>query len=282
MRTINTGKVAAAVERLYGECNRGIGKKIYELLKRAALTEKGKLQKYIYSLMLENISIAKKDGVPLCQDTGFPVVFIDLGQGVRLTGGSIQAAVNTGLARAVKKYSLRESVINDPVVRNPLEKVKDWGAVHIEIVPGNKVKIALLVKGAGSENKSVACMLTPGGNIKEKVGKYVVDAVRFAGSSACPPVVVGVGLGGCLDTAAVLSKKALLRKVGSKNSKSVYAIMEKNIIREINKSGIGVHGFGGKVTALAVFIEQKPCHIASLPVAVSINCYLHRTGEVVL
>ncbi|MDV5121969.1 MAG: fumarate hydratase, partial [Candidatus Scalindua sp.] len=222
----------------------------------------------------------KNEQVPVCQDTGFAVVFVEIGQEVIIEGQSLQEAINEGVRRGYKNGYLRKSI-----VKNPLDRVNTGdntpAAIHTDIVPGDKLKITFLAKGGGCENMSRTAMLTPAQG-RDGVIDFVVNTVKDAGANPCPPIIVGVGLGGTFEYVTLLSKKAILRPVGSHNKDSNTANLEADLLEEINKLGIGPQGFGGKITALAVHVETYPCHIASLPVAVNIECHSHRPKTVII
>jgi fumarate hydratase subunit alpha len=218
--------------------------------------------------------------IPACQDTGFAVVFLELGSGVKINGGELFDAINAGVSKGYKEGYLRKSIVSDPLRR------KNTGdntpaVIHTEIVPGDSLKIIVAPKGGGSENMSEVKMLTPAAGA-EGIKNFVVDRVMRSKANPCPPVLVGVGIGGTFEKVAYLAKKALLRDIGSVHPDPFYAEMEKDLLERINKTGIGPQGFGGRLTALAVFIETYPCHIASLPAAVNINCHVARHKSAVL
>jgi fumarate hydratase subunit alpha len=238
------------------------------------------LGKEIISQLLENAKIAKNEKLPICQDTGFTVVFVEIGQEVEITGGNLYDAINEGVRRGYKEGYLRKSIVDHPLRR------KNTGdntpaVIHTEIVPGDQLKISIIPKGAGCENMSGLAMLKPAQGI-EGIKNFVVETVRKAGANPCPPIVVGVGVGGTFEKVALLAKKALLRKMDSYNEDNEMSQLEKELLIEINKLGIGPQGLGGRSTALRVFIEWFPCHIASLPVAVNIECHAHRHKEIII
>jgi fumarate hydratase subunit alpha len=280
MRKIAAQKIKEAVAQLCVETNCRIRKDLLLSFKRGLKKENSKLAREIFRDMIENARIAAKEKIPLCQDTGMAVIFLEIGQEVRITGGDLSKALNQGVRKGYREGYLRKSVVQDPLER------KNTGdntpaVIHTEIVPGNKLRIIVTPKGFGSENMSSLKMLTPSEG-KEGIKRFVLETVKKAGGRACPPVIVGVGIGGTMDKAALLSKKALLRPLGKHNPKKNIANLEKNLLKEINKLGIGPQGLGGKTTALAVNVETFPTHIAGLPVAVNICCYLLRWGERVL
>jgi fumarate hydratase subunit alpha len=230
--------------------------------------------------LLKNADIARSEDVPMCQDTGFAVVFVELGQDVHIEGGALEDAINEGVRRGYTEGYLRKSIVG-----HPLERVNTGdntpAVIHLKLVPGNKMKITVAPKGGGSENMSGIKMLKPAEGV-EGVKKFVLDTVKAAGPNPCPPIIVGVGIGGTFEKCALLAKEALLRPVGTPSHRPEIARLERELLDEINSTGIGPQGLGGRFTALAVHIEIYPVHIASLPVAVNINCHASRHKEIVL
>jgi fumarate hydratase subunit alpha len=280
MRDIEVKKITEAVAKLCMEANYKLPEDVLEALKIAVAREESPLGIEILNRLIENAEIAKEKKIPICQDTGYNVVFIELGQDVRITGGDIYQAINEGIRKGTRDGYLRCSILNDALER------KNTGdntpaVIHTEIVPGDKLKITVAPKGGGSENMSALAMLKPGDGI-EGVKKFVLEQVKKAGANPCPPVIVGIGLGGTFEKAALLSKKALLRPLGVPPADKKYRQLEQELLGEINKLGIGPEGLGGRVTALAVHIETWPCHIASLPVAVNFQCHAARHKEIVI
>ena len=227
---------------------------------------------------LANADIASKERVPLCQDTGTAVYFVEIGEEVIIDGGSIYEALEAGTAKGYQEGYLRKSIVSDPIFGRKNTGDNTPPVIHLNLVKGSKLKVILAPKGGGSENMSQVKMLKPSDG-RRGVVETVVDAVITAGGNPCPPTIVGVGVGGTFEKAAFLAKKALLREVGSVNENENYALMEKEILEKINSSNVGPQGLGGKTTALAVHIEYFPCHIASLPVAVNLNCHAARHAE---
>ena len=227
---------------------------------------------------LANADIAKKERAPLCQDTGTAVYFVEIGEEVIIDGGTIYEAVAAGTAKGYKEGYLRKSIVSDPIFGRKNTGDNTPPVVHLNLIKGSKLKIILAPKGGGSENMSQVKMLKPSDG-RHGVVQTVVNAVISAGGNPCPPTIVGVGIGGTFEKAAFLAKKALLREVGSVNEDENYALMEKEILEKINSSNVGPQGLGGKTTALAVHIEYFPCHIASLPVAINLNCHAARHAE---
>lgn len=267
-------KVVDTVAKLCIDANCLIGDDVINSFKSGLNIEESLTGKDILNQLIENAEIAKNEMIPACQDTGFAVVFLEVGSGVKITGGELFNAINAGVAKGYKEGYLRKSIVADPLRR------KNTGdntpaVIHTEIVPGDNLKITLAPKGGGSENMSEVKMLTPAAGA-EGIKNFVVDRVMRSKANPCPPIVVGVGIGGTFEKVAYLAKKALLRDIGTVHPDPFYAEMEKDLMERINKTGIGPQGFGGRVTALAVFIEAFPCHIASLPAAVNINCHAAR------
>ncbi|MDR0765043.1 MAG: fumarate hydratase [Synergistaceae bacterium] len=278
MREIDAREITGAVEALCVEANYTMNPDIREALRQGADGEEEELPKDIIKQLLENAEIAGEGEFPLCQDTGMAVVFVEIGQDVRVTGGSIKDAVNEGVRRGYGKGYLRASVVADPVDRvNTGDNTP--AVIYFDVVPGDKLKITVAPKGFGSENMSGVAMLKPSDGTAG-IKRFVVDTVKAAGPNPCPPIIVGVGVGGTMDYAALTAKLALLRPVGSANGSRLWNDLEKELLREINALGIGPAGLGGKTTALAVHIKAYPTHIAGLPVAVNIGCHATRHVEI--
>ena len=280
MKEINLEKVISEVERLCTESNYFLDKKIMDRLKKAFDTEVSDTGKNILGQIIENDEIAGEEQVPMCQDTGLTVVFLEIGTEVKISG-DIYEAVNEGVRRGYKNGYLRKSM-----VRHPLDRIntKDNtpAVIHTKLIPGSdKLKIIVAPKGGGSENMSMVKMLKPSDGA-EGVKKTVLDAVLNAGGNPCPPIIVGIGLGGSFEKAAILAKEALLRKIDDESDNPADRELEKDLLELINKTGIGPMGLGGKNTALAVKVNSYPCHIASLPLAVNINCHSARHKEIEL
>ncbi|HTY13840.1 MAG TPA: fumarate hydratase [Candidatus Omnitrophota bacterium] len=275
MPEIAAAKITETVCALCRQANYELGDDVLEALDHALSIEESENGRETIRELISNAAIAKKEKLPICQDTGLVVVFVELGQEVKITGGTLDEAVNEGVSRAYK--DLRKSVVNDPFIR---ENTNDNtpAIVHLSLVTGDRIKIGVLPKGGGAENASSLKMFLPTAS-KEEVIKYVVDCVRTSGPKACPPLIVGIGIGGNFDHCAYLAKKALTRRVKQNHSNHDIAQMEKRLLEEINRTGIGPMGLGGRVTALAVHIETHPCHIAALPVAVNMECHAHRHRE---
>jgi len=280
MRQINTEQITEIIEKLCTDANYNLGDDLITSLRSALDKEESPLGREVITQLLENSEIGRKEQVPVCQDTGFAIIFIELGQEVVLTGGDLREAVNEGVRRGYKNGLLRKSI-----VKNPIDRINTGdntpAVIHTDIVPGNKLKITFDAKGGGCENMSRSAMLTPAQD-REGVIDFVVETVKTAGANPCPPIIVGVGLGGTFDHSTLLAKKAILRPVGSSNKDKTIADLEIELLEKINRLGIGPQGLGGRTTALAVQVETFPCHIASLPVAVNIECHSHRTKTVVI
>jgi len=280
MREINSEQVARAVENLCISSNCHLSKDVWEAFRENLEKEESPLGKEVLEEILENGRMAQEEKLPICQDTGFAIVFVEMGQEVRITGGDFYEAINSGVINGYRNGYLRNSVVGDPLRRkNTGDNSPSW--VHVDIVPGNRLKISVMPKGAGSENMSTVKMLSPAEGV-QGVKKFVLEWVGERGANACPPLVVGVGIGGTFEGVAMLAKKALLRSIGSRNPEPFYAEMEDELLREINNLGLGPQGLGGSTTALGVHIETYPCHIASLPLAVNLQCHAVRHATIVL
>ncbi len=280
MRTIDVSEVTALVRRLCMEANYYLPEDLRQAFVRGREAEQSPLGRQIFDEMLQNCDLARQSDMPICQDTGFAVIFAEVGQEVCLTGGAFEDAVNEGVRQGYTDGYLRKSIVRDPLRRVNTED-NTPAMLHTRIVPGDKVKIIVAPKGGGSENMSASKMFTPAA-APETVADWIADAVINAGSNPCPPVVIGVGLGGTADKAAELAKAALLRPVDQANEDPFYAALEKRILDRVNASGVGPQGLGGTVTALSCAILPYPTHIASLPCAVSIGCHVTRHAQGVL
>ena len=273
MRTLNVEEISKNIKEMCIEANHFLSKDMDIAMKNAVSTEKSPLGKKILSQLQDNLKIAGKDMIPICQDTGMAVVFLEIGQDVHFEGGNLEDAVNEGIRRGYVDGYLRKSVVKDPILR---ENTKDNtpGIIHYKIVPGDQVKIKVAPKGFGSENMSRVFMLKPADGI-EGVKEAVLTAVKDAGPNACPPMVVGVGIG-TFEKCALMAKEALTREVGSHSDIPYVKELEEELLERINKIGIGPGGLGGSTTALAVNVNTYPTHIAGLPVAVNICCHVNR------
>ena len=280
MREITSQEVAQAVETLCISSNCTLSEDVWKALEENLKNEESVTGKEVLEEILENDRLAKEEKLPMCQDTGFTTIFVEMGQDVRVTGGDFYEAINKGVGSGYRKGYFRKSVVGDPFRReNTGDNTPPW--VHIDIVPGDRLKISVMPKGAGSENMSTIKMLSPLEGV-QGVKKYVLDWVREKGANACPPLVVGVGIGATFEGVAKLAKKALLRPIGSKNPEPFYSEMEEDLLKEMNNLGLGPQGLGGSTTALAVHIEAYPCHIASLPLAVNLQCHAVRHATIIL
>ena len=274
MRSIKAEEITKNIKEMCIEANHFLSSDMKEALDRAAETEESPVGKQVLGQLQENLEIAGSETIPICQDTGMAVVFLKIGQDVHIEGGSLTDAVNQGVREGYQEGYLRKSVVRDPIER---ENTKDNtpAVLHCEIVDGEGLEITVAPKGFGSENMSQVFMLKPADGI-EGVKEAVLTAVRDAGPNACPPMVIGVGIGGTFDKAALLAKKALMRPVDSENSDPFYADLEKEMLEKINELGIGPQGFGGKTTAIGLNIETMPTHIAGMPCAINISCHVTR------
>lgn len=280
MKHLDLEKVVNEVERLCIEANYYIGKDVLDTIKKAHSTEKSEVAKTVLDQIIQNDEIALNESVPMCQDTGLVVVFLEVGTEVKIDG-NIYEAIQEGIRRGYDKGYLRKSIVKHPFDRVNT-KDNTPAVIHTKLVPGSdKVKIIVAPKGGGSENMSLVKMLRPADGI-EGIKKLVVDTIKNAGGNPCPPIIVGVGIGGSFEKAALLAKEALMREVHDKSSDPLNAKLEEELLELINKTGVGPLGLGGTTTALAVKVETYPCHIASLPVAINLNCHAARHKEVIL
>jgi len=243
--------------------------------------EESDVARNILDIILKNHEVSANEKMPICQDTGFAVFFIEMGEDVRITGGGFEEAIYEGVRQGYKEGYLRKSIVDDPLFERKNTKDNTPPIIHLRLVPGDRIKIVFAPKGGGSENMSEVKMMVPADG-EEGVKRFVVDRVRRSGGNPCPPVIVGVGIGGTFEHVAYLAKKALLRPVGSHHPDPRFAKLEDEILEEVNKLGIGPMGLGGRTTALAVHIETHPCHIASMPVAVNMQCHAARHKEAII
>jgi fumarate hydratase subunit alpha len=279
MREIEAGTVARAVRELFIAANQELGEDIVRKFESCARQEPSAAAAGVLDELRENAQIARGESSPLCQDTGLAILFIDIGQDVRITGGGLRDAVNEGVRQGYAQGCLRKSVC-DPFTRaNTGDNTP--AVIHFDIVPGDRLKITAMPKGGGAENMSRVAMLTPAAGL-DGVKELVVETVKNAGANPCPPIIIGVGVGGTLERSALIAKRALLRKMGERNADPEIAAIEADLLQRVNALGIGPMAYGGKTTALDVFVEVEPCHIASLPVTVNIQCHASRHKEVVL
>lgn len=274
MRIVEVAKITENIKEMCIEANHFLSRDMEECFQRVVEQEESPLGRQVLGQLQENLEIAGRDMIPICQDTGMAVVFLEVGQDVHFEGGSVEDAVNEGVRQGYVEGFLRKSVVKDPLIR---ENTKDNtpAVIHYSIVPGDEVKITVAPKGFGSENMSRIFMLKPADGI-EGVKEAILTAVREAGPNACPPMVVGVGIGGTFEKCAFLAKKALTRDVGVRSEIPYVKEMEEELLEKINRLGIGPGGLGGRITAMAVNINTYPTHIAGLPVAVNICCHVNR------
>ena len=274
MREVSTEEITKNIKEMCIEANYTLSDDVKNKIINSAAVEESEIGKKILNQLEENMNIADSDNIPICQDTGMAVIFIKIGQDVHITGGNLEDAINQGVREGYIEGYLRKSVVKDPIIRKNT-KDNTPAVIHYEIIPGDKIEITVAPKGFGSENMSRVCMLKPADGI-QGVKNAVIETVKLAGPNACPPVVVGVGVGGTFEKCALLAKKALTRDIDSENSIEYVAELEKELLNEINKLNIGPGGLGGNVTALGVNIETYPTHIAGLPVAVNMCCHVNR------
>ncbi len=280
MREIDVKIIENAIKEMCIEANLYLPKDLQECIKCSQKKEISPVGKDVFDDILNNIDVAENEKIPICQDTGMAVIFLEIGQDVHFFGGLLEDAVNKGVEKGYVEGALRLSIVADPLERVNTN-TNTPAVIHTKIVSGENVKITVAPKGFGSENMSQTKMFTPSAT-KEDIENFVVNVVKTAGSNPCPPVVIGVGIGGDFELSAILAKKALCKSVSEKNEKPLYAQMEIDILEKINKTGIGPQGFGGKITALAVNILEFPTHIAGLPVAVNVGCHVTRHKERVI
>jgi len=281
MRDIDAKEVTKTVSRLFQEANFFLPEDVLASLKQARESEESPVGREVLDRILENSDIATKERIPLCQDCGAAVVFLELGQEAHIVGGDLYTAVNEGVRQGYEEGYLRKSMVRLPYSTRLNTRDNTPAIIYTDIVPGDKLKITVVPKGGGAENMTRLAMLPPARG-RQGVIDFVVNAVDEAGSNPCPPVIVGVGIGGTAEQTLLLAKRALLRKVGEANPDAEFAQLEKEILKRVNNLGIGPMGYGGKITALAVHVEVFPAHIASLPVAVNLQCHSARHKEAIL
>lgn len=281
MREISTQKIIETVKELCigAACN--LPEDVEQLIRKNQALEESKFGKYIFEQIIENVQLARKETQAMCQDTGITVVYLEVGQEVHITGGKLVDAINEGVRQGYVEGYLRKSVVLDPVFARKNSGDNTPAVIHTEIVPGDQLKIMVVPKGAGSENMGALKMLKPSDGL-EGIKDFILKTVREAGGNPCPPIIVGVGIGGTMEKATMLAKKALTRKAGEPNPDENYMALEKELLEKINGFGIGPQGLGGRITALAVHIETYPTHIATLPVAVNLNCHASRHSEAII
>ncbi len=281
MRDIDCKQISETVSSLFQEACLYLPEDVLAALKQAKETEESPVAKDVLDKMLENTQISSREKTPLCQDTGTAVVFLEIGQEVHITGGDLYTAINEGVRQGYEKGYLRKSMVGQPFSARVNTKDNTPAVIHTDIVPGDTLKISVMPKGGGSENCSRLTMLTPAKG-RQGIIDFVVNLLNESGSNPCPPVIIGLGIGGTTDKTMALAKKALMRKVGEPNPDPEVAELEKEILQRINNLGIGPMGYGGRTTALAVHAEVFPAHIASLPVAVNVQCWCARHKEATL
>jgi fumarate hydratase subunit alpha len=281
MREVKSVEISEAVSRMIQEANYKLGDDTLAALKAARKLESSPLGREALDIIIENASIAKQDNIPLCQDCGTAIVFLEIGQDVHITGGNLEDAVNEGVRQGYKEGYLRKSIVAHPFSDRKNTGDNTPAVIHTKIIPGDKIKISVMSKGSGAENKSKVAMLKPGEG-SEGIIKTVLKTVEEADGSPCPPLIIGLGIGGTLEKAAVMAKEALLRETGKPSPDPETTKLERDVLERVNALGIGPLGFGGTITALAVHAETMPTHIASLPVAVNIQCHSVRHRETVV
>ncbi len=281
MRELQAEAITEAVSRLCVEANCFLGQDVVQAMETALRREEAEVGRGVLQQILENARIAREKEMPICQDCGLAVVFLEVGQEVHIVGGDLEEAVNEGVRRGYREGYLRKSSVRRPFSARENTGDNTPAILHTRIVPGERVHIAVAPKGGGSENMSRLAMLTPAAG-RQGIVEFVLETVDRAGANPCPPIVVGVGIGGTFERVAYLAKHALLREVGRPNPDPELAELEAELLERINRLGIGPQGLGGRTTALAVHIEAEPCHIASLPVAVNLQCHAARHKRVVL
>ncbi len=279
MREINVNEIKEAVKKLCIDANYYLPEDVFKRFQECEKLEESEVGKNVLKILMENATIAKNENVPICQDTGVAVLFIEIGQDVHFTGGNLYEAINEGVREGYKEGYLRKSMCHPFTRKNTGDNTP--AVIHTRIVPGDKVKVIIAPKGGGSENMSLVKMMKPSDGV-EGIKELVIQRVSEAGPNPCPPIIVGVGIGGNFERSAILAKEALLREIGSSNPDPELDALEKELLEKINKLGIGPQGLGGRITALAVFIKMEPCHIASLPVAINIQCHAARHKEIVI
>lgn len=281
MRELDVADITRAVADLSRDACCNLGDDVLAFFRAAVEREESEAGRDVFRQLLENAEIARREAMPLCQDTGLTVIFLDVGQDVHLVGGDLEEAVNEGVRRGYTEGYLRKSAVEEPFGRRTNTGDNTPAVLHTRVVPGDRLKLTVVPKGGGAENMSALAMLKPAQGCQAVVD-FVVDTVSKAGPNACPPMVVGVGVGGTFERVAFLAKKSLLRSVGSANPVSRLAELEDELEERCNRLGIGPQGLGGRITVMDVFVEEAPAHIASMPVAVNIQCHSARHKEVVL
>jgi fumarate hydratase subunit alpha len=281
MRTIDSKKIIETVSHLFQEACLYLPEDVLAALKKAREKEESPAAKDVLARLIKNTEIAAEEKIPLCQDTGAAVVFLELGQDVHITGSDLYTAINEGVRQGYEKGYLRKSMVSQPFSARVNTKDNTPAIIHTDIVPGDRLKISVMPKGGGSENCSRLMVMSPAKR-RQEIIDFVVNLVDESGSNPCPPVIIGLGIGGTTDKAMTLAKKALFRRVGESNPDREVAELEKEVLQRVNNLGIGPMGYGGRTTALAVHAEIFPAHIASLPVAVNIQCWCARRNDATL
>ncbi|HOG16403.1 MAG: L(+)-tartrate dehydratase subunit alpha [Syntrophaceae bacterium PtaU1.Bin231] len=276
MREVHVSEIVPIVKKLLIDANYKIGQDIVDAFDKGIQKDESPVAREVLKELKQNVGISAEGEYPICQDTGLAVLFVDIGQDVHIVGGNIREALNEGVRQAYKDGYLRKSSCDPFTRKNTGDNTP--AIVHYDIVPGDKIRIMAVPKGGGAENMSRVHMLAPSAGV-EGIKDFIVNRMKEAGSNPCPPTVVGVGIGGTFERTAILAKKALLRKVGERHPDPVIAKLEQEVLERINKLGIGPMGYGGTTTALDVFFEVEPCHIASLPLAVNVQCHANRHKE---
>ncbi len=281
MKEIHISQIVPVVKQLCMDANFYISDDVIAKVKEFAVKEESPTAKEILSIMLENYRIAAEEQMPACQDTGVAVIFVELGQDVHVSGGDFYEAINAGVRQGYQEGYLRKSMVADPIIDRKNTKDNSPAVIYTNIVPGEAIKLTVMPKGGGAENMSEVKMMKAADGI-QGVQDFVVERVRKSGGNPCPPIIIGIGLGGNFEQSALLAKKSLLRPLTERNPDPKWDAVEQEILARINKLGIGPQGLGGRTTALAVHILHKPCHIASMPVAVNIECHAHRHKSAVI
>jgi len=279
MRVVQAAEITKAVRDLFIDANCNLGEDVLAAFDRAIATDESPVAKEVIRELKENARIARDEQSPICQDTGLAVLFVEIGQDVHVVGGDLKAAINEGVKRGYGEGYLRKSACHPFTRANTKDNTP--AVIHFDIVPGDKVRIVAVPKGGGAENMSRVDMLSPSAGL-EGIKDFIMKRIEASGSNPCPPTVVGVGIGGTFERSALLAKKALVRKIGERNADPELAKVEVDVLARINKLGIGPMGYGGNTTSLDVFFEIEPCHIASLPVAVNVQCHAARHKETVI
>jgi fumarate hydratase subunit alpha len=280
MRDIHVSAITDTIKKLCMEANWNLGHEMLRAFDKALATERSAAGQQVLRILKENAEIARTKRVAYCQDTGVTVCFVELGQDVHVTGGALYDAINEGVRQGYREGFLRASM-----VKSPFDRVNTGdntpAVIHVNVVPGAELKLAIMAKGGGCENRSKYTMLTPAAGL-EGVKEFIIECVKMAGPDACPPLILGVGVGGTFEKAALLSKKALFREIGSPNPDPFLDALEQELLARANRLGIGPQGYGGDTTSLGIHVLTYPCHITSLPVAVTIECHAHRHKEATL